>query len=84
MKNTKNLNDELMMHLRNGIEKMKSGQELTSPKIVGLTPAGKAFWRYKISPTQAGTFIAAMVKQNLLPIEDVGRTSSNLRIYRKR
>ena len=84
MKNSvKKLNDELIMHLRNGIEKMKPNQELTSPKIIGLTPAGKAFWRYKISPTQAGTFIRATVKQNLLPIEDVGRTSSNLRIYRK-
>jgi hypothetical protein len=77
------LNDELIMHFRNGIAKMKPNQELTSPKIIRLTPAGKTFWRDKISPTQAGTFIRAMVKQNLLPIEDVGRTSSNLRIYRK-
>lgn len=79
----KAVNDELMIHVQNGTERMHTGQELTLVKIIRLTPASKAFWGYKISPTDAGSVISERVKQNLLPLAVVGKTSSNSLIYRK-
>jgi hypothetical protein len=75
--------EKLIMHTRNGIEKMYTNQELPLAKIIKLTPAGKAFWLHEVSPTMAGALISKIVEQQLLPIVYVGKTASNWHIYRK-